>query len=118
MNFNEYQKLSDRTAKRHSLTLKDNFLHGCAGICTESGELMDIFKKWYFYGKEIDRTNVKEEVGDILWYLALICTIFAIPMEDVAKANINKLKIRYPDKFKKELALIRDIEKENKALQK
>ena len=47
-------------------------IHGMVGISTESGELLDALKKHLMYGKSLDLVNIKEEVGDVLWYCALI----------------------------------------------
>lgn len=51
--------------------LDHNFRHATFGLVTEVGELVDSFKRHYFYGLELDTRNVKEEIGDILWYVAL-----------------------------------------------
>lgn len=51
-----------------SLTVAD---HGIIGMMTEAGELLDQMKKHWFYGRELDVVNIKEELGDILWYAAI-----------------------------------------------
>lgn len=45
--------------------------HAGFGLMTEVGELLDTYKRHSFYGTELDRKNLVEEVGDILWYIAL-----------------------------------------------
>lgn len=116
MTFQEYQQLALRTAPVPSYETED-LLHGAAGVCTEAGELMDIFKKHEFYGKEIDLVNVMEEVSDVLWYLALICRYGGFTLEECAEANIRKLKMRYPYTFDKERAINRDLDAERKELE-
>lgn len=50
-------------------SLQDNIDHMAAGVITEFGELIDVYKKELAYKKEVDRPNVVEECGDIAWYL-------------------------------------------------
>lgn len=40
------------------------------------------------------RLKLQGELGDVLWYLAEVCTQFGINLEDVAFGNIHKLKDR------------------------
>lgn len=92
-------------------------LHGAMGIMTEAGELMDVYKKFIMYGKPVDVPNVKEEIGDILWYIALICHFHGISLEDAMITNIAKLRARYPEKFTEDKALNRDLNIERKILE-
>lgn len=117
MKLTEYQQLALRTAHRQEKR-EDDLLHGSAGVATEAGELMDIFKRFRFYGKAVDWVHVKEEVGDVLWYLALVCESAGITLEDAAKANIEKLRVRYPEKFDAAQALKRDLDQERKTLER
>ena len=117
MTLNEYQELALRTAHLHE-NHEDDLLHGAAGVCTEAGELMDIYKRFKFYGKPVDWVNVKEEVGDVMWYLALVCQSAGISLEDAAKGNIEKLRVRYPDRFSRNAALERDLDAEREVLEK
>lgn len=116
MDLNQYQGLALRTAHQ-AATKEDDLLHGTAGVCTEAGELMDIYKKHKFYGKPVDWVNVKEEVGDVMWYLALVCRSAGITLEDAARVNIEKLRVRYPEKFTADAALKRDLGAERKILE-
>ena len=43
--------------------------------------------------------DVKKEIGDVMWYLAMICDSFGFDIEEIAKMNIDKLKERYPEGF-------------------
>lgn len=72
-------------------------LHAQVGIGGESGEIQDLIKKHVFGGKPLDRDKVREEVGDQLWYLALLLHEVGLTFEEVMVANIAKLKARYPD---------------------
>jgi hypothetical protein len=53
-----------------------NLTHAKYGIITEVAELCDVAKKNFWYGKAIDHVNVKEEIGDIMWYMAIIMRKF------------------------------------------
>ena len=48
-------------------------VHAQIGMLTELGELGDLIKREFAYGKEFDRINLLEEVGDSFWYLVLYC---------------------------------------------
>lgn len=98
----------------HSLDL----FHATVGLVTESGELMDAFKRRMFYGKELDLVNVKEELGDVLWYVALAAHSCGWTIEQLMQANCNKLEKRYGPAFSTAGANIRDLDAERKVLEK
>jgi NTP pyrophosphatase (non-canonical NTP hydrolase) len=105
MQFNEYQELASRTEK--VLTKFERVVHAQLGTSSESGEIADAIKKHYIYGKELDVANIKEEVGDMMWYLALFANALDFTLEDAAKENIEKLRKRYPEKYTDQLAVER-----------
>jgi len=92
-------------------------LHAAIGLVTESGELLDAIKKAAFYGKALDTTNIKEEAGDILWYLALLFNAIGTSFESEQERVINKLKVRFPEKFNEDHAEHRDLVAERKVLE-
>ena len=55
----------------------------------------------------LDVKNIVEEMGDIMWFIALMCKTLNISMEDVAVNNIAKLYERYPEKYSDEDAVAR-----------
>lgn len=71
MNLNEYEKLARRTLK--PLPLESHMLHMSMGLVGEIGELLDAVKKHLIYGKELDATNVTEEIGDCFYYVVGMC---------------------------------------------
>lgn len=93
-------------------------LHGALGISTEAGEILDAVKKSIFYGKPFDLVNLQEEIGDCLWYLAILAKEAGMSFEDIMAQNIAKLKARYPDKFTEERALNRDLVAERRELER
>lgn len=70
MNLKTYIELSERTLIDKGQMM--NLLHAQMGIMTECGELADQIKRHLFYGTELDIVNVKEEIGDIMWYTAIL----------------------------------------------
>lgn len=103
MNITEFQRQSIRTMKVDEETL----LHCCMGMAGEVGEVIDIIKKSYFYGKDFDKKKVEEELGDVMFYISNLATSLNISMENVLENNVEKLRKRYPNGFSKEDAIIR-----------
>lgn len=110
MNASEYQKLAMRTKNNDANVqllekAKANgdcfgcIVNACYGLSGEVGEFNDMIKKWIFHGKPLDDTHAKKELGDILWYVAMMCDGFGWDMGDVMQMNIDKLKARYPEGF-------------------
>jgi NTP pyrophosphatase (non-canonical NTP hydrolase) len=117
MEIQEYQKKASRTMANLESSLLDD-LHMILGIQTEASEIADVYKKHIAYGKELDLVNVKEELGDVLWYVANMCNLHGWDLRDILDTNIKKLEARFPDKFTHENANNRDLEKERKILEK
>jgi NTP pyrophosphatase (non-canonical NTP hydrolase) len=91
--------------------------HYAFGLATEVAEVQDILKKRLAYGKPIDLVHLKEELGDMLWYLARLCGEFEFTFEELMETNIAKLKARYGEKFTETAALNRNLENERKVLE-
>ena len=106
MTINEYQKLA-MTTLNPALSKKDVLINGVMGLCGESGEAIDIVKKWLAQGHELDEEKLAKELGDICWYLAETATALGLSLEDVLAANIEKLKKRYPEGFDTERSVNR-----------
>ena len=94
-----------RTAK--SMDAQDDLLHAALGLTGEAGEFADCIKKHWAYGQKLDAQNAIEELGDLLWYVALACDALNVSMDEVAARNIGKLRKRYPEKYQDELAAMR-----------
>jgi NTP pyrophosphatase (non-canonical NTP hydrolase) len=123
---NEYQKLAGVTESRHfeeiaeRISTIDNIrlLHAQLGFSSEVGEFADQLKKHIFYGKPLDKINLSEETGDLLWYLALSSNVDGmLTINEVMERNIAKLKARYGDKFTEARANNRDLDRERKILE-
>lgn len=92
-------------------------LHAFVGISTESGELLDQFKKHVIYGKDFDEKNVLEELGDLLWYVCLALDSIGESLDSCMRINYKKLKARYPDGFSEDDALNRDLSREKEIIE-
>ena len=69
------------------------------GLAGEAGEVAENAKKGVFHRHGVDREKFAKELGDVLWYVAGLCTTLGLDMGEVMQANINKLKQRYPNGF-------------------
>ncbi|MCI8400813.1 MAG: nucleoside triphosphate pyrophosphohydrolase family protein [Lachnospiraceae bacterium] len=98
MTVNEYQDLAMRTLSP-KLEKKDVLINSVMGLCGESGEVIDIVKKWVAQGHSLDKEHLAEELGDVAWYLAEAATALDLSLEAIFRGNIEKLKKRYPDGF-------------------
>lgn len=74
---------------------KAHLVHMALGVSGEAGELVDALKKHTIYGKQLDRENVVEELGDLRFYMQGIMTSLGITEEEVIEHNIKKLSKRY-----------------------
>ena len=106
MTVNEYQRLAMKTLNPE-LDKKDVLINGVMGLCGESGEAIDIVKKWLAQGHSLDREKLAKELGDIAWYLAETAYALDLPLEDILQGNLDKLAKRYPEGFQRERSVFR-----------
>lgn len=103
---NEYQALAARTLiDEPGFKISGNdmmIIWNALGLAGESGEVVDHIKKGILHQHGIDKAKVTEELGDVLWYVAGLCTKLGIPLEDVMIGNIDKLTRRYPNGYSAE----------------
>lgn len=128
MDNKKYQKSALRTngpdypGVLERITGKDekklDLIHASMGLVTEAGEFQDMLKKHLYYGRELDEVNLKEEIGDVLWYCAIALNALKTDFDTVMQTNIDKLKARFPEEFTEENANSRDLEKEREILEK
>ena len=72
-----------------------NLLHGILGVCSEAGELADLAKKSMFHGRPLEHDKVIDEVGDVLFYIQMICNTLDISVIPAVNKNMKKLKKRH-----------------------
>lgn len=92
-------------------------LHAGIGMVTEAGEFIDALKKHLYYDKDLDLTNLKEELGDILWYMAIAMDALDTDFDTEMRRNIDKLRVRYPNNFRVYDAEHRDLDAERMSLE-
>ena len=98
MQVNDYQKAAMATLNP-ALDKKDVLINSVMGLCGESGEAIDIVKKWLMQGHELDRAHLIRELGDVAWYRAEAATALDVPLEAVFQGNLDKLRQRFPNGF-------------------
>lgn len=92
--------------------------HGILGIITESGELASaLLKSIENEDTPIDPVNIQEEMSDIAWYKAILHDSLNLDWGQGLENVINKLRIRYPEKYSDDAAANRDLESERAALE-
>jgi NTP pyrophosphatase (non-canonical NTP hydrolase) len=91
-------------------------LHAAMGLVDEAGEFNKVIKAYLFYNQHFDKINLVEELGDMLWFVAIALDALDSSFEEAMLLNINKLRVRYPDKFDEQCAQVRDLAAEGKAL--
>lgn len=106
MNFDEYQKLALRTSNLTSGTLRLAYLG--LGLTGEAGEVVEHIKKHVGHGHDLNVDAVAKELGDVLWYVAVMADALGLTLEDVAARNIEKLRKRYPCGFSREASQNRE----------
>ncbi|MBR1454147.1 MAG: nucleoside triphosphate pyrophosphohydrolase family protein [Lachnospiraceae bacterium] len=107
MTAEEYQKLASRTLSK-DLNDVEMLIEGAMGICSEAGEAMDIVKKYFAHGHELDKEHLIKELGDVCWYMAELLNLLGYTFSDVFEANIQKLEKRYPNGFESAKSINRE----------
>ena len=116
MTLDDYNVLAVRTLNDLG-SFKNNLGHMALGITGEAGEVADVIKKHYAYGKTLDVQHLVEEVGDIMFYLNGLLAEVDVEWSEVLELNIKKLEARYPDlRFNADHAINRDVNAEQKAM--
>lgn len=103
MDATEYQRLAARTlidAPDAEYTAAEIMLvWNALGVAGEAGEVADLIKKSVFHRHPLDREKLIKELGDVLWYVAALCTKLEITLSDVMELNVEKLRRRYPEGY-------------------
>lgn len=92
-------------------------LHAGIGLNTESVEFLEGMYAYMFEGKELDKVNLQEELGDSMWYQAIAMDDLDTDFPEEGERVINKLKSRYPEKFGLAESENRDLDKEREVLE-
>ena len=97
MDLKEYQKLCKKTAKEFN-DKNNEIVNWGLGIVGEAGDVAGCIKKTVFHSND-QKDGIKENLGDTMWYIAMICNCFGWDLEEILKENVKKLKNRYPQGF-------------------
>ena len=98
MNFDEYQRAALRTINP-ALDQRDRLLDAGAGLAEEAAEVLGLIRKRVFQQREVGDAQLIEELGDVLWCLAVTADTLGLSLSTIAKANQAKLALRHPQGF-------------------
>jgi NTP pyrophosphatase (non-canonical NTP hydrolase) len=98
----DYQSMCKRTAKTFDDKEKEIACWGL-GIAGEAGDIAGCIKKSLFH-KNDQEVGIRENVGDTMWYLMMICNYYGWDIGEILEENIDKLKKRFPEGFSEENA--------------
>lgn len=109
---NDFEKIRERIGTERNIRL----LHGVLGLCTEATELFEMLEK-----KEMDLTNLKEEIADSFWYIGVLVDEFKFSpniIKQTAKVERNEKQLRKQlnqeiDKLTKNVGLVQDLVKKS-----
>ncbi|WP_312372705.1 nucleoside triphosphate pyrophosphohydrolase family protein [Lachnoclostridium sp.] len=120
MDFKLYQQLAMRTndgkcGERLKSEIVDQRItkdigqvfNACLGLSGEVGEINDLIKKAVYHGHELDEMEMLKELGDVMWYVAMMADALGVSMQFIADININKLMKRYPEGFSEHASINR-----------
>jgi NTP pyrophosphatase (non-canonical NTP hydrolase) len=96
MDCDDYQRAALRTARDKDAP--DEFMHLVLGLVGETGEIAEKVKKLvrdqHSDLDRLDRDDMAAELGDVLWYAAVLADFLGLSLGDIAQRNIDKLADR------------------------
>ena len=97
MTFNDYQKAALTTLKVHPDKIMNQTIMAM-GVAGEAGEVVEKWKKIVAYKDAVispeDRTELAKELGDVIWYIAVLADSLGLPLDEVMQMNLDKLASR------------------------
>lgn len=103
LTFDEYQEGARLTMPKWEGDPPEKlFFIASLGLNGEAGEVAEIYKKQLGHGHTFSREEKVKECGDVLWYLAYLCELEGITLDEVARTNRDKLAKRYANGFSHE----------------
>lgn len=106
LTLSKYQNLANRSAGAGGEG-DQRLVVSALGLAGEAGEFANLVKKMTAHGHPFDPESLKDELGDVLWYLAEAATAVGLNLEDIASHNVSKLIKRYPEGFSEEQSINR-----------
>lgn len=101
-----YPLLVEKTC-RSDMAADEQIKNALLGLSGEVREVVDLFKKYFYQGHDIDINSLVEELGDVLYYLTWIMNVIDVNMAETAFENMDKLTERYPNGFDAERSVNR-----------
>jgi len=101
LTLDKYQSLADRSSGAGG-DGEQRLIVSALGLAGEAGEFANLVKKMTAHGHKFDPDALKDELGDVLWYLAEAATASGLSLEKIASHNVDKLIKRYPEGFSQE----------------
>lgn len=98
LSLEHYQTLANRSAGAGGEGER-RLMVSALGLAGEAGEFANLVKKMTAHGHPFDSAALADELGDVLWYLAEAATAAQLDLGDIARANVEKLRKRYPEGF-------------------
>lgn len=98
MELSEYQKICKITAKKDYASANEEILTWACGITGEAGDVASCIKKTHAHQND-QKAGTRENIGDALWYMAMICNFYGWNFSEILDENIKKLAARYPNGF-------------------
>ncbi len=99
MELDDFQQRALRTLNP-ALNDRDRLLDASAGLAEEAAEVLGLVRKRTFQNRDVDRARITEELGDVLWCLAITAHSLGVTLGEVALANEAKLALRHPEGFR------------------
>ena len=95
MDIDAYQHAALRTINP-ALDDRDRLLDATAGLAEEAAEVLGLVRKRVFQGRDVEQARLTEELGDVLWCLAVTAHTLGLSLSSIAEANQVKLAKRHP----------------------
>ena len=101
MSTNELDAYQEAAARTVNPALDDGarLLDAAAGLAEEAGEALAHVRKHVMQGRPLDRDSLAKELGDALWCLAIASRCLDLPLSEIARRNLEKLRARHPTGF-------------------
>lgn len=96
MDLKEYQELCKKTAKKFENPTEEVMCYGL-GIAGEAGDVAGCIKKTFAHSGD-QKQGIRENLGDTMWYIAMICEYFGWDLNEILQENIDKLQKRFQGK--------------------
>lgn len=104
-----YQSAAVATMSKEPDDLKTRLAICALGLTGEAGEVADHVKKHLGHGHDLDVEKIIKEIGDVIWYAAVMAHVLGVKLSEVTAKNVAKLKARYPKGFSVEASKNRKL---------